>query len=440
MSDLEFDVPTKKPKIIKVIGVGGGGGNAVNHMFEKGDIHDVSFVLCNTDRQALDESKVPEKIQLGPKLTKGLGAGAHPDIAEQAVEESKEDVTKMLLEDGTQMAFITAGMGGGTGTGAGPKIAQIAKDAGILTVGIVTIPFLFEGEKKILQALKGVEEIAQHVDALLVINNEKLRSVYSDHSWMNAFAKADDTLLVAVKSIADIITMPKKINLDFADVKTTLKNGGVAIMATGEAEGENRITRAIDEALSSPLLNNNNIFESKRVLLCVSFSSQSELIMEEMDEINDFMKRFQNDIEVIWGGGLDENLENKVKMTILATGFGIKDVADKNQILSKDQLEVMQEATEAEKAKAAQLISIYYGPDAANARSIHHRRHIFIFDPKSLDDDEIISKVEYTPTYARDRKTLNQIRETVKSEVADNSEHTPAEEQEGSEGNNAIVF
>lgn len=439
MSDLEFDVPAKKTKIIKVIGVGGGGGNAVNHMFEQGDIHDVSFVLCNTDRQALEQSNVPEKIQLGPKLTKGLGAGSHPEVAEEAVKESEEEVKRMLKADGTQMAFITAGMGGGTGTGAAPVISKIAKEEGILTVGIVTIPFLFEGERKILQALTGVEEIAKNVDALLVINNEKLRSIYSEFTFMNAFAKADDTLLVAVKSIADIITMPKKINLDFADVKTTLKNGGVAIMATGEAEGDNRISRAIDDALNSPLLNNNDIFESKRVLLCVSFSSQSELIMEEMDEIHEFMKRFQNDIDVIWGGGLDENLGNKVKMTILATGFGVKDVADKNQILSKEQVERLQDEAEAKKNEDAKKIATYYGAEAVNAR-VKHRRHIYTFSSTSLDDDNVISKVEDTPTYQRDRKTLNKIKDTMRNNNGESTNKTEEEKPSDETGDDVIVF
>ena len=228
---VQFDFPTDSPKIIKVIGVGGGGGNAVNHMYREG-IHDVTFVLCNTDNQALAESPVPVKLQLGRSITQGLGAGNRPERARDAAEESIEDI-KAQLNDGTKMVFITAGMGGGTGTGAAPVIARIAKEMDILTVGIVTIPFIFEGEKKIIQALDGVERIAQHVDALLVINNERLREIYADLTFMNAFGKADDTLSIAAKSIAEIITMRGTVNLDFADVTAIMKDAGLAHMGVG---------------------------------------------------------------------------------------------------------------------------------------------------------------------------------------------------------------
>ena len=270
-------------------------------MYREG-IHDVTFVLCNTDNQALAESPVPVKLQLGRSITQGLGAGNRPERARDAAEESIEDI-KTLLNDGTKMVFITAGMGGGTGTGAAPVIARIAKEMDILTVGIVTIPFIFEGEKKIIQALDGVERIAQHVDALLVINNERLREIYSDLTFMNAFGKADDTLSIAAKSIAEIITMRGTVNLDFADVKTILKDGGVAIMSTGFGEGENRVTKAIDDALHSPLLNNNDIFNAKKVMLNVSFCPASELMMEEMNEVHEFMSKFREGVEVIWGVG-----------------------------------------------------------------------------------------------------------------------------------------
>lgn len=268
----EFLGEHASPSIIKVIGVGGGGGNAVNHMYREG-IHEVTFVVCNTDNQALDESPVPIKLQLGKE---GLGAGNRPERARKAAEESIDDI-KGMLNDGCKMVFITAGMGGGTGTGAAPIIAKTAKEMGILTVGIVTIPFLFEGNKKIDQALDGVEAISKHVDALLVINNERLRDVYSDLSLMNAFGKADDTLSVAAKSIAEIITIRGKINLDFNDVKTVLKDGGVAIMSTGYGTGEGRVSKAINDALHSPLLNNNDIFNSKKVLFNISYSPSSEL-------------------------------------------------------------------------------------------------------------------------------------------------------------------
>ena len=268
MEDIvQFDFPTDSPKIIKVIGVGGGGGNAVNHMYREG-IHDVTFVLCNTDNQALKDSPVPVKLQLGKE---GLGAGNRPARARKAAEESIEDI-KNMLNDGTKMVFITAGMGGGTGPGAAPIIAQTAKEMDILTIGIVTIPFRWEGDKKIDQALDGVEEISKHVDALLVINNEKLSEIYSELSVDDAFDKADDTLSVAAKSIAEIITLHGKVNLDFNDVKTVLKDGGVAIMSTGYGEGDNRVSEAIKNAQHSPLLNNNDIFNSKKVLLNISYS------------------------------------------------------------------------------------------------------------------------------------------------------------------------
>ena len=268
---MPFDFPSPTSCIIKVIGVGGGGGNAVNHMYKEG-IHDVAFVVCNTDSKALEESPVPVKLQLGHE---GLGAGNRPQKAKEATEESLAEVQNML-SDGTKMVFITAGMGGGTGTGAAPLIAKVAKDMDILTVGIVTIPFRWEGDKKIDQALDGVEEISKNVDALLVINNEKLSEIYSDLSLDDAFDRADDTLSVAAKSIAEIITMRGKVNLDFNDVKTVLKDGGVAIMSTGYGEGENRVTTAIQNAQHSPLLNNNDIFKSKKVLLNISYSSEKK--------------------------------------------------------------------------------------------------------------------------------------------------------------------
>ena len=319
-----FEVP-EKVNIIKVIGVGGGGGNAVNHMYREG-IHDVSFVLCNTDAQALNASPVPVHIQLGKE---GLGAGNVPEKAREAAEETLDDI-KAMLDDGTKMTFITAGMGGGTGTGAAPVIAKASKDMGILTVGIVTIPFLWEGEKKINKALDGVEELAKNVDALLVINNERLREVYADLSVLNAFGKADDTLSVAAKSIAEIITSRGIVNLDFNDVRTVLEDGGVAIMSTGYGEGEGRLRKAIESALHSPLLNNNDIYNSKKILLSITFaadkSNNEGLRMEEMNEVNEFMSHFNCDYQFKCGIFLDPNLGEKVKVTILATGFGIKNI------------------------------------------------------------------------------------------------------------------
>lgn len=409
---VQFDFPTDSPKIIKVIGVGGGGGNAVTHMYREG-IHDVTFVLCNTDNQALAESPVPVKLQLGRNITQGLGAGNRPERAREAAEESIEDI-RNELNDGTKMVFITAGMGGGTGTGAAPVIARIAKEMDILTVGIVTIPFIFEGEKKIIQALDGVERIAQHVDALLVINNERLREIYADLTFMNAFGKADDTLSIAAKSIAEIITMRGTVNLDFADVKTILKDGGVAIMSTGFGEGDNRVTRAIDDALHSPLLNNNDIFNAKKVMLNVSFCPSSELMMEEMNEIHEFMSKFHEGVEVIWGVAIDDSLGSKVKITVLATGFGVEDVPgmDSLHAARSQEEEERQLQLEEEKEKNKERIRKAYGESASNigSKSLRKRRHIYLFNTEDLDNDDIIAMVEDSPTYMRDKTTLSKIR------------------------------
>ena len=408
---VQFDFPTDSPKIIKVIGVGGGGGNAVNHMYREG-IHDVTFVLCNTDNQALAESPVPVKLQLGRSITQGLGAGNRPERARDAAEESIDDI-KEQLNDGTKMVFITAGMGGGTGTGAAPVIARIAKEMDILTVGIVTIPFIFEGEKKIIQALDGVERIAQHVDALLVINNERLREIYADLTFMNAFGKADDTLSIAAKSIAEIITMRGTVNLDFADVKTILKDGGVAIMSTGFGEGENRVTKAIDDALHSPLLINNDIFNAKKVMLNVSFCPTSELMMEEMNEIHEFMSKFREGVEVIWGVAVDNSLDTKVKITVLATGFGVEDVPGMDTLheARSQEEEERQLQLEEEKEKNKERIRKAYGESAGiGKKSLRSRRHIYIFNTEDLDNDDIIAMIEESPTYTRDKTKLLKIK------------------------------
>ena len=421
---VQFDFPTDSPKIIKVIGVGGGGGNAVNHMYREG-IHDVTFVLCNTDNQALAESPVPVKLQLGRSITQGLGAGNRPERARDAAEESIEDV-KGMLNDGCKMVFITAGMGGGTGTGAAPIIAKTAKDMDILTVGIVTIPFLFEGNRKIDQALDGVEKMSQHVDALLVINNERLRDIYSDFSVMNAFGKADDTLSIAAKSIAEIITIRGTINLDFNDVKTVLKDGGVAIMSTGYGKGESRVSQAINDALHSPLLNNNDIFNSKKVLFNISYSSNSDLMMEEMNEVHEFMSRFGKDVETKWGLYIDDNLEDKVKFTILATGFGIKDVPGMNNKLSAEEQKRQEELEEEEQKKAERRDDFYPGSYKNNRKKGNYK--IYIFTQEDLDNDDIISMVETTPTYKRSKAVLESIQSRAVAEESstpklDNSEN-----------------
>jgi cell division protein FtsZ len=405
---LDFGEPEKENSIIKVIGVGGGGGNAVNHMYREG-IHDVTFVLCNTDNQALNDSPVPVHLQLGKE---GLGAGNKPERARAAAEESLDDI-KNMLNDGTRMAFITAGMGGGTGTGAAPVIARVSKEMGILTVGIVTIPFRFEGDRKIDQALDGVEEMSKHVDALLVINNERLREIYPELTVLDAFGKADDTLSVAAKSIAEIITVHGLINLDFNDVKTVLKDGGVAIMSTGYGEGEGRVKKAIDDALNSPLLNDNDVFNSKKILLSISFAGNKDgtgsLMMEEMNDVNDFMAKF-GDFEIKWGLATDPELGKKVKVTILATGFGINNVDGMNSHLKKhSQEEANRLAEEQERAaKREDRRQQYYGNEGTNKR-YKRRPHIYLFRAEDLDNDDVISAVESTPTYKRTREILESI-------------------------------
>ena len=412
---LNFGEPEKENSIIKVIGVGGGGGNAVNHMYREG-IHDVTFVLCNTDNQALNDSPVPVHLQLGKE---GLGAGNKPERARAAAEESLEDI-KSMLNDGTRMAFITAGMGGGTGTGAAPVIARVSKEMGILTVGIVTIPFRFEGDRKIDQALDGVEEMSKHVDALLVINNERLREIYPELTVLDAFGKADDTLSVAAKSIAEIITVQGLINLDFNDVKTVLKDGGVAIMSTGYGEGEGRVKKAIDDALNSPLLNDNDVFNSKKILLSISFAGNKDgtgsLMMEEMNDVNDFMAKF-GDFEIKWGLATDPELGKKVKVTILATGFGINNVDGMNTHLKKhSQEEANRLAEEQERAaKREDRRQQFYG-DQGNNRRYKRRPHIYLFRPEDLDNDDVISAVESTPTYKRTREILD----SINSQTQDN--------------------
>ncbi len=303
--------------IIKVIGVGGGGCNAVNYMHRQG-LKDVSFLVCNTDRQVLIKSSVPSKLQLGP----GLGAGGDPETARQYAEESRDHIRE-ALNDGTQMLFLAAGMGGGTGTGASSVVAEVAQEMGILTVGIVTIPFAFEGKKKIEKAMTGVARLAKHVDALLIINNEKLKQIYPELNLLNAFSKSDDVVANAARSIAEIITVPGYINTDFADVRNTLRKGGVAIMNIGRASGEKRITNAINDALNSPLVNTNDVHGAERILLQFYCSTEHAIVMEEIDQINDFVQEVGDNIEVQWGASIDESLGEDVRVTVIATGYKV---------------------------------------------------------------------------------------------------------------------
>jgi cell division protein FtsZ len=316
---MNFDIQGNPNSIIKVIGVGGGGSNAVNYMYGLG-IKDVSFVVCNTDAQALTNSPVPLKIQLGESLTEGRGAGNKPLKGREAAIESLENI-QQVLGDNTKMAFITAGMGGGTGTGAAPIIAKAARDMGILTVGIVTIPFKFEGRIRIEQALEGVAEMEKNVDSLLIINNEKLRDMYGDLKLSNAFSRADNVLATAAKGIAEIITVHGYINVDFADVETVMKDSGVAIMGSSSADGNERAIDAIQAALESPLLNNNDIRGAKNILLNIT-SGVDEITMDEVFEITDYVQgRVGASASIIWGSGTDEQLNSEVGVTIIATGF-----------------------------------------------------------------------------------------------------------------------
>src|ERR1044071_8653535 len=322
---IHFDIPKQKSSILKVIGVGGGGSNAVNHMFNQ-NIEGVNFIICNTDAQAISQSKVPNKIQLGPHLTQGLGAGANPSIGRQATEESLEEI-KSILEVNTKMAFITAGMGGGTGTGGAPIISKICKDLGILTVGIVTTPFSYEGRKRQIQAEDGIMVLKQYVDTLLVISNDKLRHQFGNLKMKEAFNKADNVLATAAKCITDVISSTGQINVDFADVCTVMQNGGVAILGNATAAGENRAQKAIEEALNSPLLNDNDIRGAKWILINInSAEGENEFTMDEVEIIqNHLLSQAGENSDVMLGLGYDDSLDTRIGITLIATGFQHKD-------------------------------------------------------------------------------------------------------------------
>ncbi len=327
---LAFDAPRQKSSIIKVVGVGGGGSNAVTHMFKQG-IKGVDFIICNTDSQAMDTSPIPNKIQLGDN---GLGAGSKPEVGRGSAEENIEDIRK-YLETNTKMLFVTAGMGGGTGTGAAPVIAKVAKEMGILTVGIVTIPFMFEGRKRRLQAEEGIEELRKSVDTLLIISNEKLREIHGNLKLSEAFSKADDILTTAAKGIAEIITVIGYINVDFEDVRTVMQNSGTAIMGSAIAEGEDRAGVAVKEALSSPLLNDNKINGASDILLYIA-SGKDEITFDEVGEITDYIQdEAGKNAEIIWGNGVDESLGGNISITLIATGFEAPEDIDET-ILSRE--------------------------------------------------------------------------------------------------------
>ncbi|MBE6295755.1 MAG: cell division protein FtsZ [Bacteroidales bacterium] len=406
---LPFAIPTECPRIIKVVGVGGGGSNAVHNMYRKG-IHNVSFAVCNTDMQAMQNSPIPKKVQLGLEITEGLGAGNDPEVARKAAEESREEIER-LFNDGTKMAFITAGMGGGTGTGAAPVVAEIAKNLGILTVGIVTIPFKFEMTGKIKQALKGVIEISKHVDALLVINNQRLIDMFPKLNVTEGFHLVDDVLTTATKSIAEIITARGTINLDFRDVRKILKDGGVAIMSYGIEKGDMRVSRAFRSALHSPLLNDNDIYKSKKILFNIYENPNDPIRIEEMAEVESFMAQFQEeDIELIWGYSKDHNLEEgAVKVTVLATGFGMKDIPGMEPVIKKEQEKEEQmsreeqEKREQENKKLDQMLGVFYKPEYK----------VYIFKGDEMYNDEFLEALDNSPTYKRSAMELEKIMNIV---------------------------
>lgn len=328
---LPVAIDAAQVSLIKVLGVGGGGCNAVNYMYRQG-IKDVSFMVCNSDNMALEKMDVPNKFQIGP----GLGAGGRPEVAKQYADDSKEQL-KEALSDGTRMVFITAGMGGGTGTGASPVVAEVAQSLNILTVGIVTIPFAFEGKRAIRKAMRGIAQLAQHTDAILVINNEKLKLLFPEFDLPIAFSKSDEVVCNAAKSIAEIITVPGYINTDFQDVYNTLKDGNVAIMNVGIASGENRITKAIENALNSPLVNTTDIHGASRILLNFYCSTEHAVRMEELSEVQAFCDSIGEEAEIKWGASYDESLGDSVKVTIIATGYSVSDLPGIDEALQNEE-------------------------------------------------------------------------------------------------------
>ena len=425
--------------IIKAVGVGGGGNNAVNHMYRSG-LKNVSFVNINSDRQCLANSPVPVKLVIGD----GLGAGNKPEVAEGYAKDAIEDINR-LFDDDTKMVFITAGMGGGTGTGAGPVVAQVAKERGLLTIGIVTIPFLFEGQVKIKKAIAGADEMAKYVDALLVINNERLNDIYGDLDFLNAFGKADDTLSIAARSISEIITSNGLINLDFNDVDTTLRDGGAAIISTGYGEGENRVSIAIRDALNSPLLKNRDIMGSKKLLFNIFFDPKSEATfkMSETRELTEFISSLNTEVDVVWGVGFDETLGNKVKITILAAGFDVTLRDDEEDIIkgnkgggfkfempkpgntgkSGNTIMATPATTSTGSAKSGlDRMAAEYGQDKIQEiTGAKDRSNSIILGMNQLDDEAICEILERNPTYKRERKIVD----AVRSAATDSSQSSP---------------
>lgn len=438
--------------IIKVVGVGGGGDNAVNYMYRQ-NIPNVNFVVCNTDEQALKMSPVPNQLILGWEVTHGRGAGNDPGTGRQCAEASAEDI-RALFDRNTEMVFVTAGMGGGTGTGAAPVVARIAKEEGKLTIGIVTVPFMFEGNKKIVKALEGAKEMQKHVDALLVINNENILDIYPDFNFFNAFEKADDTLANAARSISEIISEECYINVDFEDVKTTLKNSGTAIISTAFGEGENRISSAISNALHSPLLKQHDINTSQRLLLKFSFNRQSEhpITAIEMKEIYNFTSKLPRSIDVKWGIADNPELGDKLKVTILASGFDMTIVEggdDKNDkgngdgpiVLFGDHKDPAKD--EASKKELEDEIKKVYGSDKMMQQLRDSNRAKYaVLKPEQFDNHEVAALLERVPTFSRSHQILEELRKTSDGkEQRTVSAPTPQNDNTNSNTNpNTITF
>ena len=410
--ELNWNIPKDTAKIIKVIGIGGGGVNSVDYMYNAG-IHGVNFAVCNTDTQSFDGVNVPVKVTLGA----GLGAGGDPNLAKKEFDKSAAEVEK-LLTDGTRMVFIASGMGGGTGSGAAPLLAKMAKNKGILTVGIVTIPFLYEKIPRIIQALDAVEEMSKNVDALIVINNERLKTFYPGFDLDEAFRKPNEVLAMAVKSIAEIITLPGTINRDFNDVTSTMKDSGVALVSYGFGQGENRLDNAIREALDSPLLNNNDIYNAKRILIFLSFKKKSKLKIEELEQsIDTFMARFDNHIKMIWGFGPDESLEEgqEVKFTLIATGFGIEAIPEIEKWKDEEALRKIQE-DEKNRINEIERVKNVYGVDINMGIKVNRvtNSSIVVLTADEMDNDKFINFLEKYPTFNRDSNEIAKIRKPQK--------------------------
>ncbi|MCH5230192.1 MAG: cell division protein FtsZ [Muribaculaceae bacterium] len=413
--------------LIKVIGVGGGGSNAVNYMYKQ-KIPKVKFVVCNTDRQHLEDSPVPQRVLLGENITHGRGAGNKPDVGRKCAEDSADQI-KELFTDDTEMVFITAGMGGGTGTGAAPVIARLAKEAGMLTIGIVTLPFMFELEQKILKALDGANEMKKHVDALLLINNENLIELYPDLNFFNAFEKADDTLANAARSVSDIISEKCYINVDFEDVRTTLKDSGTAIISTAYGEGEHRISDAIHNALHSPLLKRHDIYTSKRLLLKFACwkDSPNALKAHELGEINHFTSKLDSNIDVKWGVADDPSLGDKVRVTVLASGFDVtlrEGEKVEDTIIKFDGANKPKDDRDSKtKNEDSERIAEIYGNDKVmKQRRNAARMKYAVLTPDQFDDHQVIAMIENNPTFTRPPRfndELKKLSAVPTSEVAD---------------------